>query len=71
MGGAGEVHERAGELPVGHHDDVETAVAPPGPGQTAHAHVLLLLAVLLVAHQVVGQEAWTGESRRVISHEGI
>jgi len=55
---AREVHGGARKLAVGHQDDVQSAVAVvDGPRQTAHAHVLLLLALLLVAHQVIGQKS--------------
>lgn len=47
---AGEVYEGAGELAVGHHNDVEAAVEPARSWQTTHTHVLLMLATLLMAH---------------------
>lgn len=53
---ASEVHESAGQLTVRHHDDVQPAVPLARPRQPAHTHVLLLLAVLLMAYKVVGQE---------------
>ena len=52
----GEVHERAGELAVGHHYDVKPAVALAGSWQTAHAQVFLLLSILLVANKVICQK---------------
>lgn len=57
MGRSGKVEQSAGELVVRHHDHVQAPMALPGARQPTHSHVLLLLAVLLVAHQVVCQKA--------------
>lgn len=56
MGRAGEVEQGASELAVGNDDDVQSSVPPPWPRELAHTQVLLLLAILLVAHQVIRQE---------------
>ena len=58
MGRAGEVEQGTSELGVGNDDDVQSSVPPPWPRELAHTQVLLLLAVLLVAHQVIRQEPW-------------
>lgn len=52
----GEIQEGASKLIIGHHYDVQPAMAVARPWQTADAHVFLLLSVLLVAHQVVCQK---------------
>lgn len=56
MGRAGEVEQGTSELAAGNDDDVQSSVPPPWPRELAHTQVLLLLAVLLVAHQVIRQE---------------
>lgn len=44
-------------------------MAMAGPLQPAHAHVLLLLSILLVAHQVIRQKTWDTNSREVRAGE--
>lgn len=53
---AGKVEQGTGKLAVGHHDDVQAPVSPPWPWEPAHPQVLLLLTILLLAHQVICEE---------------
>lgn len=64
MGRAGEVEQGASELAVGNDNDVQSSVPPPWPRELAHTQVLLLLAILLVAHQVIRQEPWPNTGGR-------
>lgn len=57
VGGACEVEQCTSELAVRHHNDVQAPMTLTRAREAAHAHVLLLLTVLLVADQVIGQEA--------------
>lgn len=63
MGRASEVEQGAGKLAVGHNDDVQSSVPPPWPRELAYTQVFLLLAILLLAHQVIRQEPWLNTGR--------
>lgn len=58
VGRPSEVEQGTGKLAVGHHDDVQSPVALAGPWEPAHTQVLLLLAILFLAHQVICEEPW-------------
>lgn len=57
VGRACEVKQCAGEFIVWHYNNVESPMALTRAWQDAYAHVLLLLSILLVAHQIISQEA--------------
>lgn len=59
VGRAGEVEQGTGKLTIGHDDNVQSPVPLPGPWKPAHTQVLLLLAILLLAHQVICEEPWS------------
>lgn len=58
VGRAGEVEQGACKLAVGHNDDVQSSVPSPWSWELAYTQVLLLLTILLLAHQVISQEPW-------------
>lgn len=58
VGRAGEVKQGACEFIQWHNNDIEPPMALTRAWEDTYAHVFLLLAVLLVTHQIVRQEAW-------------
>jgi hypothetical protein len=64
VGRASKVEQGTSKLTVGHNNDVQSSVLPSWSWELAHTQVLLLLAIILLAHQIICEKPWqkTGDS---------